>query len=102
MKRYFLFSSSLLFLGFAFRAPKSELTEVENFGTNTGNLKMYKYDPFTQKDNIKRPLVVVLHGCSQTANDASELTGWNKIAKAYKFYVLYPQQKRINNGSNCF
>ena len=50
-------------------------TEVIGFGGNPGNLKMYKYVP----DNmpVKAPLVVSLHGCSQTASAYSS-NGWKK------------------------
>ena len=34
-------------------------------------------------------MVVVLHGCSQGANSAAQLTGWNNLADEYGFYVLY-------------
>ncbi len=50
----------------------------------------------------KRPLVVALHGCSQTAKSMAEQSGWNKLAKEHQFVVIYPQQKRSNNSSNCF
>jgi poly(hydroxyalkanoate) depolymerase family esterase len=54
-------------------------------------------------NNIKaKPLVVVLHGCSQSAQLVSEQSGWNKLADSYGFHVLYPQQKASNNPSMCF
>jgi len=78
-----------------------ELKEIENFGSNPGNLKLFVYDnKITTKNKI--PLVIVLHGCNQNASEIAELTGWNKLADLYQFKVIYPQQKRINNISNCF
>ena len=50
----------------------------------------------------KLPLVVVLHGCTQTAASISNATGWNKLADEYGFYVLYPQQTFSNNPAGCF
>lgn len=47
-------------------------------------------------------MVVVLHGCSQGATAAAQLTGWNNLADEYGFYVLYPQQHFPNNPSHCF
>lgn len=85
-----------------FPADKSKLTEVKSFGENPGNLNLHYYDPFETTDTLNRPMVVVLHGCNQNAKTISELSGWNKLAKLYNFYVLYPEQKRINNGSDCF
>lgn len=78
------------------------LTEVEYFGTNPGNLTMYLYSPSAISKETKRPLVVVLHGCSQSAQLVSEQTGWNKLAEQYGFRVLYPQQKASNNPSMCY
>lgn len=79
---------------------QEELEQIKNFGTNQGNLKMYVFKP----ENIseKAPLVVVLHGCTQTARTCAEQTGWNKLAKKHQFYVLYPEQLLINNVENCF
>ena len=47
------------------------------------------------------PLVVALHGCTQTAA-AMESAGWNALADQYQFAVLYPQQRSANNGLLCF
>jgi poly(hydroxyalkanoate) depolymerase family esterase len=75
------------------------LTPVSNFGSNPGALKMYKYVPASLPAN--RPLVVVLHGCSQTAA-SMEVAGWNKLADQYQFAVLYPEQTSSNNPISCF
>ena len=48
------------------------------------------------------PLVLVLHGCTQSADMISRETGWNKLADSLKFIVVYPEQKQINNGAKCF
>jgi poly(hydroxyalkanoate) depolymerase family esterase len=78
------------------------LTELEYFGTNPGNLTMHFYSPASISKTDKRPLVVVLHGCSQSAQLVSEQSGWNRLANQYKFRVIYPQQKASNNPSMCF
>jgi poly(3-hydroxybutyrate) depolymerase len=65
------------------------LTLVTSFGSNPGALSMYEYVP--QNLPSGRPLVVVLHGCTQSAA-AMENAGWNKLADQYSFAVLYPQQ----------
>lgn len=72
------------------------------FGSNPGNLKMYYYVPESVKGFKNVPLLVALHGCSQDADELAETTGWNKIADSGKFIILYPEQRRINNPSNCF
>jgi poly(hydroxyalkanoate) depolymerase family esterase len=75
------------------------LTLVTNFGSNPGALSMYEYVP--QNLPSGRPLVVVLHGCTQSAA-AMENAGWNKLADQYSFAVLYPQQSSSNNPVSCF
>ncbi len=80
---------------------QSSLVEVSDFGRNIGNLNMFIYSSTPKKiQNV--PLVVVLHGCSQSAQKVAEQTGWNELADKYGFVVIYPEQKRSNNMSNCF
>jgi len=78
----------------------SELTEITDFGTNPGNLKMYTYLPEKVPDNAA--LVVVLHGCTQSAEEYAERTQWNRLADRFGFAVIYPEQKMLNNGFSCF
>jgi poly(hydroxyalkanoate) depolymerase family esterase len=76
-----------------------DLTPVANFGTNPGNLQMFTYVP--KNAGPKAPLVVAMHGCTQTASDF-ETIGWNKLADRLGFYVVYPQQTSKNNPEECF
>jgi poly(hydroxyalkanoate) depolymerase family esterase len=48
------------------------------------------------------PLVIAMHGCTETASQYSAQTGWNKLANLNKFYVVYPEQVSANNSSLCF
>jgi poly(hydroxyalkanoate) depolymerase family esterase len=80
--------------------PKTELTKVTAFGSNPGNLKMYMYAPADVADNA--PLVVVLHGCTQNANEYAERTQWNRLAERFGFIVIYPEQQIVNNVFSCF
>lgn len=84
-------------------APSAEaasLVEVLSFGTNPGNLQMFKYVP----DGLPAgsPLVVAMHGCSQSAAAFDNETGWTKWADTFKFTLVVPQQKSANNSSLCF
>jgi len=83
----------------ALTTQRASLTQVASFGTNPGNLTMYKYVPAGVPANA--PLVVALHGCTQTAS-AYQGAGWNALADVLKFHVLYPEQKSGNNASSCF
>ena len=48
------------------------------------------------------PLVVVLHGCGQSAADYVEGAGWSTLADRLGFVVLAPEQNRSNNANGCF
>ena len=49
-----------------------------------------------------RPLVVFLHGCSQTAPDAAIGTRWTELAEARRFTVVFPEQSTAANGAGCW
>jgi len=98
MSKVFSLFVLLFLLGSAY---PNELLEVDSFGSNPGNLKMFMYIPDAKK-NKELSLVVALHGCSQDAKSMASQSGWNRLADKYEFIVLYPQQKITNNGSLCF
>lgn len=83
-----------------FHQSSGVLERLEAFGTNPGNLAAYFYRP----DGIpaKVPLVVVLHGCTQTAASYDQGSGWTELARRYGFATLFPEQKRQNNPNLCF
>lgn len=75
------------------------LTKVTGFGTNPGALEAFKYVPSGLPSSS--PLVVALHGCTQSAAAYDDEPGWVKYADMGKFALLLPQQpSRVNNG--CF
>lgn len=49
-----------------------------------------------------RSLVVVLHGCGQTAASYDLGTGWSALAKSFGFALLMPEQQASNNPHTCF
>lgn len=81
-------------------AGATGMMEVLQFGSNPGALKCYQYIPEGRLRKV--PLVVVLHGCLQDAQEMARLTGWNSLAEQEKFIVLYPQQQAANNLNRCF
>ncbi len=84
----------------AFAGPAFAQTEVTGFGTNPGNLRMFKYVPSGLPAGA--PMVVALHGCAQTAANYDAETGWQLFADRYRFALLLPQQQSANNSSSCF
>ncbi|MDD1532210.1 MULTISPECIES: extracellular catalytic domain type 1 short-chain-length polyhydroxyalkanoate depolymerase [unclassified Bradyrhizobium] len=78
----------------------SPLQEVTGFGDNPGALRMFAFVPARLQK--PRALVVVLHGCGQTAAAYDLGAGWSTLAQHYGFALLMPEQQRINNGNTCF
>ncbi|MGO1051912.1 extracellular catalytic domain type 1 short-chain-length polyhydroxyalkanoate depolymerase [Crossiella sp. CA198] len=80
-------------------AAAATLPEVTGFGSNPGNLQMFRYVPAGLPPG--RPVVVALHGCTQTAA-AYANTGWPQLAERARFTVVFPQQRSANNLNLCF
>lgn len=81
-------------------APPGGLREATPTGSNPGALRMFRYVPAGLPD--RSPLVVVLHGCLQTASGYEYGAGWSTLADRYGFALLVPEQQRANNPNTCF
>ena len=79
---------------------RSPIVETRDFGSNPGALRMFTFAP----DNLQPApgLVVVLHGCGQSAAAYDLGAGWSTLAKHYGFALLMPQQQPFNNANGCF
>jgi poly(hydroxyalkanoate) depolymerase family esterase len=84
----------------AWGPPSDHLSETQKFGSNPGALRMFTYIPPHVPGECA--LVVVLHGCSQTAASYDRGAGWSTLADRYGFALLLPEQQRANNPSGCF
>jgi poly(hydroxyalkanoate) depolymerase family esterase len=81
-------------------SPTDRLTDLPAFGRNPGNLRARIYVPASV---TPRPaLVVVLHGCTQTAAGYDVGAGWSRLADEQGFVLLFPEQKSANNPNRCF
>ena len=78
---------------------KNPLLEVRDFGPNPGALRMFAFVPEAMQ---QRALVVLLHGCGQSAAGYDHGTGWSTLAKHYGFALLAPEQQRANNANGCY
>jgi poly(hydroxyalkanoate) depolymerase family esterase len=86
-------------------APEDDLSggrlqEIEKFGSNPGSLRMLTYSPPDLAPGSA--LVVVLHGCTQTAAGYDHGAGWSTLADRFGFALLFPQQQKLNNPNGCF
>ena len=76
------------------------LRTLPDFGSNPGALAGSFYVP--KNLPAGSPLVVVLHGCTQTAAGYDHHSGWSRLADEAGFALLYPEQQRGNNPNLCF
>jgi poly(hydroxyalkanoate) depolymerase family esterase len=78
-------------------ARAASLTEVTNFGTNPGNLRMYLYVP----NNVAaRPgLLVAVHYCTGSGPAFYSGTDFARLADQYGYIVVYPS---VTASDGCF
>lgn len=62
------------------------------FVSGSGRRPYYVYTPASYKTGTSVPLLVMLHGCSQTSRGSAVGTQWNDLADEHKIIVAYPQQ----------
>ena len=79
---------------------EGSLEQEVTFGPNPGNLTLVEYVPAGLAAGA--PLVVPMHGCTQTASEYYRNAGWEKLANAYGFALAMPEQKTANNSNRCF
>ena len=60
------------------------------------------YTPAGLHPGTPVPLVVVLHGCNQSAHDAALGTGANELADRAGFVAVYPEQSAAHNLRRCW
>ncbi|MGL4496648.1 MAG: extracellular catalytic domain type 1 short-chain-length polyhydroxyalkanoate depolymerase [Beijerinckiaceae bacterium] len=87
-------------LPFDINVASGRLRRLWNFGSNPGALRAWQYRPVSLTPHA--PLVVVLHGCKQTASGYDTGAGWSALADEAGFAVLFPEQSPLNNLFRCF
>jgi poly(hydroxyalkanoate) depolymerase family esterase len=69
----------------------------------TAGRRTYKlYIPQRQRRGGRRPLLVMLHGGTQDADNFAAGTRMNNLAEKHGFFVAYPVQCRTANASLCW
>lgn len=87
---------------FASPAPAEGGTFVSRcFDTDGGSLRYKLFIPSGHM-GVTMPLIVMLHGGGQDADDFALGTGMNELAEQHRCIVVYPQQSSSANWSMCW
>jgi poly(hydroxyalkanoate) depolymerase family esterase len=83
-----------------FSNTSDRLSALENFGTDPGSLSADTYIPKNFPKN--GPLVVVLHGSTQSPESYDIGSGWSTLADECGMALLFPGQRLSNNLIGSF
>ena len=72
------------------------------FTSDAGARDYWLYVPSSYNESKAVPLVVMLHGCTQDANDSARGTRLNQRAEGEGFIVVYPEQPAAANPLKCW
>ena len=75
--------------------------ESHPFSNGAGSRTYKTYVP-ADAPSAPRAMVVMLHGCTQSADDFAAGTQMNRLADAHGFVVVYPEQAAQANTSKCW
>ena len=70
--------------------------------THEAEARDYRLYVPASTDDRPRPLILMLHGCQQDAEDFARLTHLDQLADERGFIVLYPSQSRTANATGCW
>ncbi len=71
-----------------------------SFRSGPSKLDYLLYDP--SQVEVARPLIIMLHGCTQSAEDFARGTRMNELAEEEGFVVAYPEQTQAGNAQKCW
>ncbi|MFB4212811.1 PHB depolymerase family esterase [Shouchella sp. JSM 1781072] len=92
--------SAVLLLIFVLSPQMVEAGTTESGSYGGKNYKLYHPDSVQDSGDV--PLVVMLHGCTQDANQFAAGTQMNAVADREGFYVLYPEQSAAADMQKCW
>ncbi len=91
----------IIFILLLIAAPHAVAAQGKWISGQQGEREYRLYVPASQAQRPS-PLVVMLHGCTQSAETFAESTRMNELAEQNGFLVLYPIQKASANPARCW
>ena len=82
-------------------AERSGSFETREFSNHAG-ARSYKIYLPARIAAAPPPMLVMLHGCTQSADDFAAGTQMNRLADEHGFLVVYPEQPPDANASKCW
>lgn len=92
--------------GMSLLAPEAESAPTGRFESDryTADFGALHYKLFipSEYSGAPLPLIIMLHGCGQDADDFACGTGMNALAEKFHCLVAYPEQSPCANGGKCW
>ncbi len=82
-------------------APSQGVFEARRFVGGAGALDYKLYVP-AGLDTAHAPLLLMLHGCTQSPDDFARGTRMNALADVHGYVVAYPEQPSSRNATHCW
>ena len=85
-------------------APRRGEFLEHSFSSAAGSRKYKVYTPtgYSSSSNEPVPMIVMLHGCTQSPDDFAAGTRMNALADQHGFVVAYPAQPAKANAQKCW
>lgn len=87
------------------QAPSTAGSGLERVGwehTTAGGLGIDVYVPTTAAPSTGRPLMIVLHGCTQTAADLKSRVDWERVSEAFGTVISLPNVPNGGKFAGCW
>lgn len=81
--------------------PQGARYETRRFSCAAGSRDYFLYVPAALPEG-PQGVVLMLHGCTQDADDFARGTDMNRVAERYGLIIAYPEQTRAHNTQACW